>query len=373
MNNKKSKKTILFLIFYTNACGNITNHFLKHGGGSLASSRLQVTPMLEAILKADLQPSIWSLHSNQTEAIKRFKEIKHPAALVIGKMSSDDSTAIESMIQANTQAILYAKQSNIPTVVLYSDNHLCRRDKIGDFYRGILNCADSAIVPSKSLAESISKYTKDRIKCFCIKDPWQAELTDFHATKNLQESTKLIWFGSGRNIHYLLNILPELFRNCMESEHYSLTILSRKNVLQYAHQKIQTFQKPCKKWTIKYARWDDENQPNQLNSLLQSSDISLIPSDPNDPKKIGVSHNRLVDSIRAGCVTVASPLASYKELSNSALLGNDFANLVNHAVINYKSLCQKYTRNRAEWMPNFSPEKNSKDWEFTVKSLFISR
>ena len=132
-------------------------------------------------------------------------------------------------------------------------------------------------------------------------------------------------------------------------------------------------QKPCKKWTIKYARWDDENQPNQLNSLLQSSDISLIPSDPNDPKKIGVSHNRLVDSIRAGCITVASPLESYKELSNSALLGNDFAKLVNHAVINYKHLCQKYTRNRAEWMSNFSPEKNSEDWEITVNSLFSSK
>ena len=42
------------------------------------------------------------------------------------------------------------------------------------------------------------------------------------------------------------------------------------------------------------------------------------------PLKAGVSHNRLVDSIHGGWVTIPSPIKSYLELSDLALLADNF-------------------------------------------------
>ena len=44
-------------------------------------------------------------------------------------------------------------------------------------------------------------------------------------------------------------------------------------------------------------------------------DLLILPDPikPNDALKVGVSHNRLVDSVRSGCVPVASEMPSYLE------------------------------------------------------------
>ena len=42
-------------------------------------------------------------------------------------------------------------------------------------------------------------------------------------------------------------------------------------------------------------------------------DLIIIPSDPNDPKKAGVSSNRLITALALGLPTAASVMESYKE------------------------------------------------------------
>ena len=76
----------------------------------------------------------------------------------------------------------------------------------------------------------------------------------------------------------------------------------------------------------------------QLEREIARAQISILPSDARDPLKFGVSHNRLVDSIRGGCVTIASPMGSYLELEELALLGNNFGELLNNAVENYRKI-----------------------------------
>ena len=56
---------------------------------------------------------------------------------------------------------------------------------------------------------------------------------------------------------------------------------------------------------------------------LRQCDLVLIPGDPADPLKSGVSSNRLAEALQAGRLPVASSLASYLPFGDSAWLGDD--------------------------------------------------
>ena len=95
----------------------------------------------------------------------------------------------------------------------------------------------------------------------------------------------------------------------------------------------------------------------------------MIPSNPQDPAKAGVSHNRIVDSIRAGCLTIASPMDSYKELSKICLLGNKFSYLIASACFDYERLSTKHSLLRENLLKRFSPEKNLDGWTAIWKEI----
>ena len=116
------------------------------------------------------------------------------------------------------------------------------------------------------------------------------------------------------------------------------------------------------KWNIRLVPWRIDLQPHQLENEISRAHVSLIPSNPNDLKKTGVSHNRLVDSVRGGCITLASPMESYKEISKAALLGDRISLLLNYAEQNYNELIQVLLSNRDEKLQKFSPEMNNKNW-----------
>ena len=118
--------------------------------------------------------------------------------------------------------------------------------------------------------------------------------------------------------------------------------------------------------------WDASDQPSQLEQELLRAHMVVIPSDPIDPFKIGASHNRIIDSIRSGCLVAASPLPSYIELSKLALLGNDLPYLISVAYLQYNRLSLKYSRYRDSLLSRFSPEVNQEKWQRFVKSLFAS-
>ena len=120
-------------------------------------------------------------------------------------------------------------------------------------------------------------------------------------------------------------------------------------------------------WSLRLAIWDTKNQPNQLKAELSRAQITLLPSDPLDPQKNGVSHNRLIDSIQSGCIAIASPVDSYLELSNVSLIGENFPKLLNFATENYQLLCDKYTKHRDTALERFNPGLNIKKWEIAIQ------
>lgn len=99
---------------------------------------------------------------------------------------------------------------------------------------------------------------------------------------------------------------------------------------------------------------------------ISQAHVTLIPSDPRDSLKQGVSHNRLVDSFRGGCIPIASPMASYVELSSIALLADDFVPILNGIEANYNRIIAKHDAQRDQLLARFSPQTNQRKWEEAI-------
>lgn len=365
-----SEGKILGLVFYTNSFGDVTNNFYKPSSlAAAASHRLQMLPALEACTKLKKRIEIKSLHSEEPSHITSLQSYD---ACLIGKLSANNDKLIESLIVANLAAIIKLKLAGTPIALIYSDNYLREDRPIGEFYRCIFKLANYIIYPSKFLMEEGNKFTSSElIKSFLIHDPWQIQNKLLPRQKLINEPWKIIWFGSNKNLIYLIIMLEKLSKSKRINFEAEITILASKWSFNFLEEKKFLGLIP-KSWTYRLVEWSAARQPQQLEDELTKAHICLIPSDPNDSAKAGVSHNRLVDSVRAGCLTIASPMESYKELKRICLLGQNFEELILAACNDYDRLSQKHAKLSVNILEKFSPDSNNDAWEKVIKKIITS-
>ena len=181
------------------------------------------------------------------------------------------------------------------------------------------------------------------------------------------DAPKLLWFGQSQNIQHLMKIFNDICEFCSAFEEYQLTILSSREAIN-AFKQFSTDLSPRQRWVIRYIEWNTKVQPEQLMTLINESHIALLPSDPSNPQKAGASHNRLVDSIQGGCIAIASPLQSYIELEKACIVSNNFANSIDYAAKNYKTLASNFTLARSRLLERFSPKANDQKWRKLITS-----
>lgn len=180
------------------------------------------------------------------------------------------------------------------------------------------------------------------------------------------ESLKALWFGSNSNIRFLTQILPHLIQNSSLTRDVELTILGGAFALRAARDTFKKCSGKTSRWRLRLVQWDVKKQPQQLEMEISQAHVTLIPSDPRDSLKQGVSHNRLVDSFRGGCIPIASPMASYVELSSIALLADDFVPILNGIEANYNRIIAKHDAQRDQLLARFSPQTNQRKWEEAI-------
>ena len=284
-------------------------------------------------------------------------------------MSANTEAKAQEMILANAATIFNYKSKGSKIVALYCDNLISKKGIISDFYRNILLASDHVIFPTESLRKASSSYISAKTQSHIIEDPWQ--IMHEHRRKSIAEgeSCKMLWFGSNANIQYLLNILEELLENLEQSRMFELSILGGPYAIDQTRIILSSIPKKYPNWAVRLVKWDSKNQPMQLEKELKRSHISLIPSDPLDPQKIGVSHNRLVDSLRGGCLTIASPMESYKELHSCCLLGDDFPRLINQSILDYDNISERLLKHRSKNLTRFNPAENIRKWTRTWRKI----
>lgn len=362
MNNHQS---VLFLIHSLAPAGSQGEAAWK-GGEFLASTRIQLEPAKRAVIELGLEAKILNLRSENLDCLNAIED---PSCCIVGKLSHPDKSFAQRILLANLSALSILKSKEIPIIVNYSDNLAAANNSpIATLYRSLLWHADAVIYPCKAMKKlgkpwlNKNKPTKELV----IEDPWQIQKENYQLLRS-DQPCQIIWFGHSSNAKYLLREIPHLLQGCNTHFRYELTVLSDLATHQKAR-KVFKASSQRKPWTLRCINWQNDEQPAQLAFELKRAHISIIPSDVKDYRKLAASHNRAVDAIQAGCMVVASPLPSYKEINKLLLLSEDFSEAINKGIEQYARLTKKWQLHRKEQLQRFSPISNIANWKEIIKA-----
>ena len=348
--------------------GDITEETLR-GNHFLASVRLQLLPAIKGCLSNGLQPRVLALRSERPGDLDNIEQAK---ICLIGKLSHPQQDVQQRIALANIAAVARLKRRGVPIVLIYSDN-IAEGDgsSRSEMACDLIEYADLLVFPCKAL-EAITMDTKrsDK-KRAVIEDPWQVSEHPF-AIGFPGNETRFIWFGHGSNARYLLEVLEEVLSADIIGEKKVFTALSDGNTLRAIKEKIKALRLRTP-WKVRLVEWLPHKQPEQLDRELAWSHIAIIPSDTSDPKKCGVSHNRAVDAVRAGCITLASNLQSYRELAPCLLIGDSFSEMIGRVNEDYAAIARRLQTNRGRVLERFSPEANILAWRNLILKLTSSQ
>lgn len=217
----------------------------------------------------------------------------NPATLIVGKIGANSLEKFENQWLST----IYAQKTNgAPVILDFTDNHLVNSTELTPFYFKVLPLVDRAICSSELLRDSLAKVFAGQIDV--VSDPIEV---NFQQPKSIAFWPRtLLWFGHRTNLPYLANFFKKLEANfpirlIVVSDVTGLKELERSRP--YVPRNLMV---EFRTWTI--------------DAMLQAaseSDICIIPSDLKDPRKSGVSSNRLLTALALGLPTIASRLTSY--------------------------------------------------------------
>lgn len=357
----------LFLSHTVSSPGDITEE-TKARGSFLASVRLQLLPALRAAESMGMKTQVLALRSERPEQIEL---IGTPSICVVGKLSHPDADFQARVTMANLAALTRLRRQRVPVVVVYSDHLADLNTQRGLLYRDLLDAATTVVVPCNAMVPYARRWMPPGGHCTVIKDPLQVTMQPFPPL-NPEEPVRLIWFGHAKNVRYLLKVLPALAARCRSWSAYELTVLSSPSCLRAVEQRLNSLQMQ-RSWRVRPVGWRSDDQPGQLERELARAHIALLPSDPKDPQRASVSHNRAADALQGGCVVAGSSLPSYRELAKGMLLGENLAILVDGACSQYERLIAKYSKLRQELLKEFQPSWNHSRWRTELKKACLAK
>lgn len=360
-----TKSKILMLICVHNQSGEIELKQIN----KLASIRMHMRPAYETAKDLGLHPRILAINGKNNDLIDNLGQ---PKACIINKVSHFDKfifAGFATQILASTARL---KANGCKIILSYSDNHGARNNNVGLLHRNLITLADHIVVPSATMARIVQKLASPKKEITIIEDHWQTKLQNYSIPAS-GKSLNVSWFGNGPNIEYLVKILPSLLENSDQWSSYQLKILTTPTGLKIINEIFLKLQhRSVRPWTISLNEWDDSQQPSQLENFLGSSHVVLLPSDPLNSIKAGISHNRMVDAARSGCFVIASGMGSYLELRKLGLIGENHAELFNNLIQHIPRLSKKYSLEREKILEEFSPKLNKKKWEKLLTMITTS-
>ena len=220
----------------------------------------------------------------------------NPYALVIGKIGSSNSNTRENLW---INQIGEQKKQGARIILDYTDDHLNFESPMTSFYEKSLSYLDAAITSSPYLASKLKQKSTISIEII----PDAIEVPIFKPKIREDSSRNIFWFGHASNINYLINFISK-WRNLKQKA--TLFILTNEQgAVIFNQTKFNT----DKNLSIHIGLWS-------IQAMINTSkfcDLIIIPSDPSDPKKAGVSSNRLITALALGLPTAASLMGSYKD------------------------------------------------------------
>lgn len=299
---------------------------------TLASTRLRAAVAFGAISK--LRLSI-SAGESAPSAVDK---------LVIGKIGVENIATRKKLWLDQIRRL----RGGGATVYLdYTDHHLGFESQLSDFYRSVLELVDYCICPSASMQTLLKSFWSGPSRVIVDAIEVDAVLPKLSA----QSPRTALWFGHATNVPYLRAFIEQKFEPKQQVRIIALTNESGANFL------IRPSIRLHPNVRLEIGPWS-------LHGMLQAakvSDFCIIPGDPLDPKKAGVSANRLVTALALGLPTAADALPAYREFSGyyTDLRSTELGSLV----IEPTRYREQVLHAQSELVPLFSKSVLGKAWE----------
>lgn len=264
--------------------------------------------------------------------------------------------------------------SNLQDRVVFAiaDDHFADPE-FAAFYREVLRDCLAVAVVSRTLAETVSRFTARPV--IVAPEPVEGArgTPQAIAARRLAAPlqwlagriglpmdhwrVRLLWFGYPQNLPPLLDLLPALEKSAAE---YPLLLTC---ITSQAPQFKPTDE--ASRLRIQFVRWS----PLVMDGAIAASDLVLIPSDYKNPVKQAKSPNRLIAGLHGGRFVVAHPLAAYAPYAQFAWIGEDLCAGLRWAITHPREVVERIARGQAYIDERHSPEAVARFW----LDLFDSR
>ena len=263
--------------------------------------------------------------------------------VVIGKIGATNNTLREDLW---LNQIEQQKKLGKKIILDYTDDHLNFESPMTSFYERSLPYLNAAITSSPFLADKLKK----RIKCFTEIIPDAIEVPIFKPKIKENISKNIFWFGHASNINYLIKFISK-WKNLKQKT--TLFILTNEQGVVIFNQTKFNIDKNL---SIQLGLWS-------IQAMINTSkfcDLIIIPSDPSDPKKAGVSSNRLITALALGLPTAACVMESYKEYDQyfTDIDSEKFIELINNPDMFHNQILEAQDK----IIPQFTQEAIGQKW-----------
>jgi hypothetical protein len=245
--------------------------------------RLRIGPAIRGLVDHGEKVTFGENIANQSDKV------------VITKIGSNNILARQNQW---LQQIENAKLAGAKIFLDYTDHHFGFESSMSDFYRNVLSKVDIATTSSRRMQQNLALYYSGVIEF--IEDAIEFLPQD---TKPVNKPTILLWFGHASNIEYLITFIKSGFK---AGDQIRLIILSNEAGLQHFSTANLTSKAEIQ---IQLGVWS----PEAMAHAAKLANACIIPVDIADPKKNGVSSNRLITALALGLPVAASALDSYKD------------------------------------------------------------
>lgn len=261
------------------------------------------------------------------------------------------------------EACVNAKDKGCALVIDICDYPFAKSSQVQAFYSEALRICDAVVVNSERMAELIGPHVSGPTTVIDDAILGSARNPEFAPAGRL----RLLWFGHQLNLRYLDLWLESLVRFARELP-CRLTVVSEAGVgAEQAAQGIEARFGPALE--ARFIEWSLD----AMAGALRRTDLVLIPSDPSDTLKAGVSANRIAETLTAGRFAIASPVPSYQAFADAAWLGQDVIAGIRWALANRIEVRSRIRRGQALVAEKFAPDRIGAQWRELFENLASAR
>lgn len=294
-----------------------------------------------------------------------------PDVVVIGKLlPGNDEARFKRVSQSLLAAASAASADGVVVVADFNDDHF-DRPLLGDHWRALAIGASVCVTGSDAMAAAVRRHTERPV--LVVGDPLGSPAGAprvFTRAGGLSRLTRALMPGGGGGPQRLKFVWYGNPVNWAAMQRWAEALVPLAAEQPFLIWAVTAPMAPIGSFIDDYNRrhgpdaamelvtWDEATQW----AVVADADVVLIPSDPQDPKKIVKTGNRLTDALNAGRHVIASPLPAYQPYAAFVALSEDPLAAVRAYLADPQPVLGAIGRGQATAAGRCGPEAIAAEW-----------